>query len=609
MSNNRIKVSDLDYNLIRENLKTFLRGQDQFKDYDFDGSALSTIVDILAYNTHYNALYTNLAVNEMFLDSASKRSSVVSIANNFGYVPRSCSASRAIFNLTVTQTNATDRLKYLQKFSPFSTTVDGEQYTFYNVDDYIADKDGDTYTFKRVTVYEGTPQTNVFLCTQLAQRFNLPNQNIDLETLSVTVQETGEIADFSKYERATDVLTLNEESEVYYIKELDDGSYDLYFGTNNLGKPIAVGNLITVTYIITNKSVANGAALFTYQGQTMGGPAVAVTTETSFGGREPETVDEIKRSVSQSFFDQNRAVTVSDYSSLVKRLFANTESVNVWGGEDNEPPVYGKVFISVKPTNASFLTPSDKAFIKGTLLKSKNVVSVIPEIVDPTFLQMEVDCTVYYDNTKTTRSADEIKLAVRNAITTYRDNNLKRFNGVFRMSKFARAIDDSDQSILSNITKFKLYYEMLPKYNTLSQYKISLINPIYRADVSEASFLSTGFYIDNTTTIYYLDDDGDGNIRLFSVSSETSEKIFKDKFIGTVDYDNGTVDVKALKITNLVDANFYFIFKTASFDVVSVRNQIVDIPLERLNINVIQDQTSNAGLLSGYNYTFTSSRE
>lgn len=612
MSNKRIRVSDLDYNQIRENLKTFLRGQEEFSDYDFDGSALSTIIDVLAYNTHYNALYTNLAVNEMFLDSASKRSSVVSIANNFGYTPQSCAASRSIFDLSVTQQGATDAVKYLQRFSPFTTTADGIGYTFYTIDDYVASRNGDNYTFNDVTVYEGTPITNVFLCSSLNQRFKLPNQNIDLATVSVTVQQTGEIADFERYQRATEVLTLNEESKIYYVKELDDASYEIYFGSNNLGKPIEVGNVITITYVVTNKAVANGASLFTYSGLSLGGIAVAINVSSSYGGREAETIEEIKRNVAQTYFDQNRAVTVSDYSSIIKRFYSNVESVNVWGGEDNIPPVYGKVYVSVKPTNASFLTPSEKIYIKNTLLKSKNVVSVTPEIVDPTFLELAMDVAVYYDNSKTIRSADDIKFAVIESITKYGDSSLKKFNGIFRMSKFSRIIDDTDQSIQSNITKFKVYYEITPKFNVSSEYSVNLVNPIYKtgaASSSEQAFVSTGFYIDNTNTIYYLDDDGNGNVRLFSIIAETGEAVYKNTEIGTVDYEKGIIDINGLNIIDLADANFYFIIKTASFDVVSIRNQIVDISLDRLNVTVIQDQSSNAGLMSGYNYKFTSSRE
>lgn len=613
MSNNRIKVTELDYNSIRENLKTFMKGQEKFSDYDFDGSALSTIIDVLAYNTHYNALYTNLAFNEMFLDSASKRSSVISIANNFGYTPRSCASSSADVRLTITRETSSIRTLFLPKFSAFQTTIENEQYNFYNIEDYIADKTTagtkDTFTFDKIKLYEGTPQTQVFLCTQLNQRFKLPAKNIDLSTLTVTVQATGEIADFDKYTQAIGVLELNELSEVYYVKELDDGTYELFFGSNNLGKPIAVGNVVNVSYIITNKTLGNGARIFSYQGPGLGGAATVSTLVPSFGGRDSETIDEIKQNVFQSFYDQNRAVTVGDYRTIIKRLYSNADSVNVWGGEDADPPVYGKVFITVKPKSGSFLTPSEKAFIKTSLLKSKNVVSVLPEIVDPTFLELDVETTVYYNNTKTTRSANDIKLAVIESIEKYSEENIRNFNGIFRMSKFTKAIDDADVSIQSNITKFKLYTEVIPKFGINSQYKVNILNPIFRAKNAEEAFLSTGFFIDETDTVYYLDDDGFGNIRLFSIIRNTGNKAIKNARIGTIDYEKGIVDIKNLNILNLVDANFYFIFKTASFDVVSVRNQVVDIPLTRLKVNVIQDQSTNAGLVSGFNYKFTSSRE
>lgn len=607
-TNNRIKVSDLDYNEIRENLKTFMRGQSQFSDYDFEGSALSTMIDLLAYNTHYNALYTNLAINEMFIDSASKRSSVVSIANNFGYTPQSCAASRTALQVTVTEQNATSLIKYIPKYSPFISSINGQQYTFYNLEDYAAEKNGDVYSFSDVMVYEGLVQTQLFLCSIIEQKFILPNSNIDLSTLSVTVQETGERPDYIKYEQAINVLDLTAESLVYYMKELDDGSYQLSFGTNNLGKPIAPGNIITITYLVTSKDAANGANQFTYAGPGVGGVVSAYTTSASFGGKDSESVAQIKKNVSQAFFDQNRAVTVGDYTSLIKRLYPNVDSINVWGGEDNEIPQYGKVFISVKPNSASFLTPPEKAYIVQTLLKSKNVVSVTPVVVDPSYLQMNMTTTVYYDASKTTRSAEEIRASVLDTIQSYRDVQLKKFNGVFRMSKFSSAIDASDQSILSSISTFKIYVEMEPRYNVASEYKLKIVNPIYQSGVPEESFMTTGFYIDNTDTIYYLDDDGAGKIRLYSVIAATGKKVIKNAAIGTIDYTNGSIHLKGLRITNLVDPNLYFIFKTASYDILSVRNQIVDIPLNRLTVNVIQDQTNNAGLVSGYNYTFTASR-
>lgn len=607
-TNNRIQVSELDYNQIRENLKTFLRGQEKFSDYDFEGSALSTLIDVLAYNTHYNALYTNLAVNEMFLDSASKRNSVVSIANNFGYTPKSAVTSTARLNVLLTQQNATNNTMYIPKLSSFQASVDNVQYAFYTLEDYVADRVGNTYTFNNVDIYEGVPQTSLFVCTEANQRFTLPNTNIDIDTITVTVQQTGEKPDYVKYERATDVLHVALDSKIYFIKELEDGLYQIYFGSGGIGTPIQTGNIITVQYMVSNKDLANGASTFIYTGQGLGGVVSCLTVNPSYGGKTEETIDQIKYNVSQAFFDQNRAVTPGDYVALIKRYYPNIDSISVWGGEDNDPPQYGKVFISMKPSTGPYLTPTEKAYIVEKVLKPNNVVSVTPEILDPSYMEMEISCTVYYNKTKTTRSIDDIKNSVISAITKYREDNLQKFDGVFRMSRFQSAIDNCDQSIVSNVTTHKLYCEITPKYNILADYKLNIVNPIYNERVPEEAFKSTGFYLDNTTTVYYLDDDGLGNIRVYSIVEGTGEKIIKHDSVGTVNYNTGLISIKGLRITNLVDPNFYFIIKTSSYDVVSIRSQIVDIPDTRITVNVIQDVSSSGSYAGGTNYQFTSSR-
>jgi len=608
MNNNRIKVSDLDFNDIRENLKNFMRGQSQFSDYDFDGSALSTLIDVLAYNTHYNALYTNLAINEMFLDSASKRSSVVSIANNFGYTPVSAKAAKSTLTLTVTQTGATENVKYLPKYSSFSSTIDNTQYSFYTLEDYIGNRVGDVYTFQNVEIFEGTPQTLLFVCTEANQKFILPNTNIDSSTIEITVQPTSEQPDYEKYAMVTDILDLTPTSKIYFLKEMDDQSYQISFGRQGLGLPIDIGNIITVKYLVTNKEAGNGATLYTYTGAGIGGIVSVTSSVTSYGGKEIESIDQVKYNVSQSFFDQNRAVTPGDYVALIKRLYTNLDSISVWGGEDNDPPQYGKVYVSIKPTTGPFLTPPEKSYISETLLKSKNVVSVTPVIVDPTYIELELNTTVYYNKSRTTRSADELKTAVIGGIQNYRETYLQKYDGVFRMSKFNAMVDSIDQSISSNITTFKAYTEVIPKYSVASEYKINLVNPIYSEGVPVEAFKSTGFYLDDTDTIYYMDDDGIGNIRIYSIVSTTGQKVIYKSSIGTIDYDNGKVMISGLKIINLYEPNFYFIFKTSSFDIISVRNQIVDIPDSRITVNIIEDVVASGNYKGGTNYVFTKSR-
>lgn len=608
-TNNRFKVSDLDYNQIRQNLKTFMQGQAEFSDYDFDGSAMSTLIDILAYNTHYNALYTNLAVNEMFLDSASKRGSLVSIANNFGYTPKSVSSSTAVLNVVNTDVASTAQLKYIPKWTPFSSTIDGTTYNFWTIADYTSQKTGSVYTFSNVEVYEGLPQTQLFICTEAYQKFIIPNKNIDLNTMSITVQLSGERPDYEKYTRAEDILDLTADSKIYFAKELEDGTYQITFGSNNLGKEIAIGNIITIQYIISNKDAANGATLFSYGGNTLGGTTSVTTLSTSsYGGADKESADEIRFNIGQSFFDQNRTVTPADYREVIRRLYPNIESISVWGGEDNDPPVYGKVYIAAKPVNSLYLTPTEKSYISEQILAPRNVVSVTPEFVDPVYVELEVTSSVYYNKNRTTRSSDQLKAAVISTITAYTNDNLKKFNGVFRMSKFASAIDSTDQSILSNITSFKAYVEVTPKYNTFGEYRLNLANPIYSENVPEEAFYSTGFYIDNTENVYHLDDDGVGNVRLIRIIAETNEKAVINPKIGTIDYTKGIIKISKLRITNLLEPNFYFIIKTDSFDVVSVRNQIVDIPLNRVTVNIIEDATASGTYLGGTNYKFASSR-
>lgn len=607
-TNNRIRVSELDYTQIRENLKTFMQGQSQFTDYDFDGSALATLLDVLAYNTHYNALYTNLAINEMFLDSASKRASVISIANNFGYTPASAKCSACTISVTITQENATDQTKVLPKFSSFNTTIDSISYNFYTLEDYVAERNGNSYVFQNVKIYEGTPQTVLFTCTEAGQKFMLPNRGIDLSTLTVSVQETGEKPDYSLYTLAGDILEVTSTSKVYFIKELEDEYYQIYFGSSGLGLPLNIGNVMTIQYMTTNKDIANGASSFTYSGDGLGGVVSATALEKSYGGKDIESIAQIKNNVSQSFFNQNRAVTPGDYVSLINRLYPNVDSVSVWGGEDNDPPQYGRVYISIKPASGPYLTPAEKSYITQTLIKSKNVVSVTPVVVDPTYIELAIDCTVYYNKNKTTRSVDELKAAVVTAIQNYRETSLQKYDGIFRMSKFSAAIDAVDASIESNISKHVAWCEVTPKFNVASEYTLNFVNPIYTENVAEEAFLTSGFYIDTTNTVYYMDDDGVGNVRLFSLVSGTGEKVIKNAKIGTINYSTGYIKISGLKIVDLDEANFYFKIKTSSNDVVSVRNQIVDIPDSRIVVNIIQDTSSSGTYQGGTNYIFTKSR-
>lgn len=607
MSNNKIKVTELDFNNIRENLKEFLRGQSTFSDYDFDGSALSTLIDVLAYNTHYNALYTNMAINEMYLDSASKRNSIISIGNNFGYLPRSARSSRVNLTVTVTIPNSQIPVRVLPAFSAFNTILNNTSYTFYTLQDYTAPLNGNTYTFQNVIAYQGEPQTMLFSCTEENQKFMLPHKNIDISTIILTVSDTAEVKEYERYAIADNIMQLNATSKVYFLKEMDDQFYQLSFGVNNVGKPILPGNIVEMSYLTTAKDAANGASVFSYASSVQGGTVSVIATARSFGGMQEESKEEIRLNVSQSFFDQDRAITAADYSAIVKRYYDDIDSISVWGGEDNSPPQYGKVYLCIKPASGPLLTSVEKSFIAESIIKAKGVVTIVPEIVDPTYIELDLSTTVYYNPNNTSRSREQLKVAVIQAIEKYNQDYLEKFDGAFRYSKFSAMVDNVDQSISSNITKFRLFCEIVPKYNVASTYTLNLVNPIYTEGVPEESFLSTGFYIDSTDKVYYMDDDGVGNIRLFNIVAGTNEKVFFGN-VGTINYSKGLISVRGLTITNLLEPNLYFKVKTSSYDVLSVRNQIVTIPEDRINVNVLVDNSSTVGRGNAIDYTFTPSR-
>jgi hypothetical protein len=607
MSNNKIKVTELDFNNIRENLKEFLRGQSTFSDYDFDGSALSTLIDVLAYNTHYNALYTNMAINEMYLDSASKRNSIISIGNNFGYLPRSARSSRVNLTVTVTIPNSQIPVRVLPAFSAFNTILNNTSYTFYTLQDYTAPLNGNTYTFQNVIAYQGEPQTMLFSCTEENQKFMLPHKNIDISTIILTVSDTAEVKEYERYAIADNIMQLNATSKVYFLKEMDDQFYQLSFGVNNVGKPILPGNIVEMSYLTTAKDAANGASVFSYASSVQGGTVSVIAMARSFGGMQEESKEEIRLNVSQSFFDQDRAITAADYSAIVKRYYDDIDSISVWGGEDNSPPQYGKVYLCIKPASGPLLTSVEKSFITESIIKAKGVVTIVPEIVDPTYIELDLSTTVYYNPNNTSRSREQLKVAVIQAIEKYNQDYLEKFDGAFRYSKFSAMVDNVDQSISSNITKFRLFCEIVPKYNVASTYTLNLVNPIYTEGVPEESFLSTGFYIDSTDKVYYMDDDGVGNIRLFNIVAGTNEKVFFGN-VGTINYSKGLISVRGLTITNLLEPNLYFKVKTSSYDVLSVRNQIVTIPEDRINVNVLVDNSSTIGRGNAIDYTFTPSR-
>lgn len=608
-NNKRIVVGDLDFDTIKDNLKAFLQGQDEFSDYDFEGSAMSVLLDVLAYNTHYNALYANLAVNESFLDSASKRANVVSLAKALGYTPRSATCSTATVTCTLSNADPAATTATIPREQPFTTTVDGETFTFFNKSSQTVSRSTNgNFVFTGVELQEGVHITHTYTYGK-GQRFLIQNENADLSTLRVQVKpnSTSDLVDV--FTRNTNIIDAKTDTKLYYIKEIEGGLYEITFGDGVLGTQLSTGNHITVTYYVSSLDAPNGARSFTYDGATIlsGNVSVAATSRAA-NGAGSEDIDSIKYNAPRLYAAQNRAVTPDDYRSLIYSNYPIAKSVAVWGGEDNNPPVYGKTFICIKPTDANKLTNIQKEFVKNNILKQRNIVSVTPEIVDPEYFNIKITAFVYFNPRLTDNSPAEIADIVKQEILDYDDNVLQKFDSMLRYSQLVRLIDDAHPSITNNITRIMVRRQFIPAYNISSEYKLTLINPISQDGGKQGDvFASTGFYIPNSTRIHFLDDDAVGNIRMYYIGSDQT-KVIVNPQIGTIDYENGDVIVRNLTVVKLDGPIFEFQVKPESYDVVPALNQIVQVSRDLLNVQAIEDNTSNGDLEGGYGYTFNSVR-
>lgn len=612
-TNRKIQTTELDFDQIKSNLKTYLQGQDTFKDYDFEGSSLSVLLDILAYNTHYNALYTNLAVNESFLDSASKRSSVVSRAKEIGYIPHSATSPTATVNVVVSNTTSTPATLTIPAFSTFNTTIDGSTYNFFNTSAAIASLSGSTYTFSNLELKQGELLEFKYAVSD-GVRFLIPNANVDLSTVTVRVQENASSSNFETFVREEELLQLDGTSKVFFVKEIEGEVYELEFGNGVIGKALSNGNLVTISYMTTDKDAANGARIFSYQGATLLGGSVAVTTvNPATGGTDIEDIESIRYNAPRYYTAQNRAVTVEDYKATLFRQFPEAQTINVWGGEDNVPPQYGKVFLSIKPKTTTSLTAAQKDIIVNEILKNKNVVSITPEIVDPEYIDIEVTSTVYYNPKLTILKNNDIKDLVVDTIQTYNDDRLESFVGVYKHSNLSALIDQTEDSIVSNITTVKIHREVNIAYNMNMTYEINLGNPIYHSGVPEQSISSHGFMIPGYDQMMYLEDfpnpnELTGYFRMYYIENNIKNYI---RDFGEIQYDTGYMKLDELTVSGIdttESPTFDLIVKPQSNDIVSIRNQLVQIRNEDIYVNVIEDKVAIGDQAGNSNYVFTSSR-
>ena len=452
----RLNVTELDFDSIKTSLRTFLRQQTEFQDYDFEGAGLSVLLDILAYNTHYNAYYLNMIANEAFLDSASLRNSVVSHAKRVGYTPRSVRASRAIVTVNVATSSANAGSLTIPSGYAFSSSqLDGVSYNFVTIEsNTTTTKVANNFIFTNVPIYQGQlasySYTNSF-STNPKQIFTIPDANIDTTTLKVSVSQSSSNTETAVYDLSTNALTVDSTSEVYYLQEGKGGEYEIYFGDDVLGKKIPDGGIISVEYLITDSAASNKANSFVSTVSIGGFSTIYVNSIlAASGGTQRESVDSIKFAAPLSLLSQNRAVTKNDYIKLILQNYPSFEAVNVWGGEENDPPVYGKVFISAKPKLGFEVSDTEKDFVKNTILKPISVLTITPEIVDIDYNYLKIEANVFYNKSKMSLNDSELKAALKTVIQNYTDTNLNQFNSYFRFSGLETTIDDFNRAIISN---------------------------------------------------------------------------------------------------------------------------------------------------------------
>jgi len=487
----RLQITDLDFDTIKTNLKTFLSQQSEFQDYDFEGSGLSILLDVLAYNTHYNAYYLNMVANEAFMDTALLRDSVVSHAKSLGYIPYSRSPAVANVNIQVI-VNSNDPVQSLsipKGFNFQSNLIDNKSYTFNVIEPLTVSRTGDSFYFDNVDLYEGVLisfSSTYDLTTNPTSIFTIPDTNIDTTTLKVTVQPSAGNSAIETYSLASDILSVDSTSSVYFLQEGRNQQYQIYFGDGNIGKAISDGSVVTIEYLITNGSEADKANAFIPLTDISGYANILVTVNSvASGSSERESVDSIKYSAPLQFATQNRLVTYKDYESYIKKNYPSVDSVSVWGSEDDIPASYGKVILSLKPKENYYISEIEKQRIIDEIIKPKSIIAIQTEIRDPEYLYLLVNNYVRYDKRKTTDTEQEIKNKIRNAILNYRELNLNKFGGRFVLSKLQDAVDSTNTTaIIGSETMVRVQKRFEPELNVLRNYKLNFNVPLHRGTLS-----------------------------------------------------------------------------------------------------------------------------
>jgi hypothetical protein len=626
-----VNFTNLDFDQIKVSLKEYLRSNSNFTDYDFEGSNLSTIIDLLAYNTYISSYNANFVSNEVFIDSATLRENVVSLARNIGYVPRSRTAAKANVSFFVdTSTFSTNPITITLKKGTVclsNSSFGDTNFSFAIKDDITVPVVNGIALFDNIDVYEGSLVTANFTVNSNNpnQKYILENSNIDTSTISVIVRNTESSSVTRNFAFSDSILNVTADSRVFFIQEIEDERYELIFGDGVFGKKLDNLNYIDVSYLITSGESGNGVSDFRFAGRLLDnngrvisdGISLVTTNLVSRSGKEIESVESIKKYAPRIYAAQNRAVTANDYESIIPRLYPETESISVYGGEDLNPPRYGRVFISIKPFNGPFVSSQVKDNLVR-LLRKYSVAGIVPEIVDLKYLYVEFDSTIYYNSNLVT-SGEIVRTTVSQNITKYADSSeLNRYGARFKYSKFLKIIDDSSNAITSNITKVRMRRDLFPLINQFADYEICFGNEFHIKDRNGFNIKSSGFKVNGLADTLYMTDVPDSNLRtgrivFFRLASQT-EVVVVASNAGTINYQKGEillspVDFRETSKNRGENPVIEISAIPKSNDVIGLQDLYLQIDINNSTLNAVSDEISSGADASGTSYTVTSSYE
>ena len=627
-----VNFSNVDFDQIKTSIKDYLRSNSNFTDYDFEGSNLSAIIDTLAYNTYISSYNANMVTNEVFIDSATLRENVVSLARNIGYVPRSRKAAKALVSFTVDCTNQTSVTLTLKAGIVLTTAnkFGGRNYTFAIPEDITVPVLSTGFAnFDNVEVYEGTYINQTFTVSSRNpnQKFILPNVGIDADLIRVIVKDNELSSVRDKYQKFDSLIGVNKDSMVYFLQEIENERYEVIFGDGVFGKKVEEPNFIEVSYITSSGSDANGLQNFAFSGRLIDNGETSITTgislvytdQSSSGGSSIESIESVKKYAPQIYASQNRAVTASDFEGLIPRIYAEAESVSAYGGEELTPPRYGEVFISVKPYNGVYLSSAVKDNIKNELRKY-SCAGIITKILDLKYLYVETESTVYYDTSKVA-SPNTVKNTIVDNITNYGNSTqLNKFGARFKYSKYIGMIDNSQSAITSNITTVSMRRDMEPVLNTYTEYEICYGNRFHIKSEDGYNIKSSGFKVSGISDMVYFGDLPDKNLKtgkvfLFKLNSPTQPVVVKNS-VGIIDYVKGEIKLNPMnfistKLTRGVPGQEVPVIEISmcpySNDVIGLQDLYLQLDVGNTTVTMIPDEITSGTNTSGTSYKVTSS--